>query len=56
MDGATNLGGPAPVAGRIAFGPFTILPAGAHSVTAVFTPTDPANFAPSASNTVNFAF
>ena len=55
-DGATNLGGPVPVAGGVAIGPFIILPAGAHSVTAVFTPTDPANFAPSTSNTVNFAF
>ncbi|MGH3846792.1 MAG: Ig-like domain-containing protein [Pseudonocardiaceae bacterium] len=55
-DGATNLGGPVTVTGGVAIGPFTTLPAGPHSITATFTPTNPANFKPSTSNTVNFNF
>ncbi|MGB7797163.1 MAG: Ig-like domain-containing protein, partial [Pseudonocardiaceae bacterium] len=55
-DGNTKLGGPVPVFGGIAVGPFVTLPAGHHSVTAVFTPTDTAKFKPSTSNTVNFTF
>jgi hypothetical protein len=55
-DGDTKLGGPVPVFGGVAVGPFVILPAGQHSVTAVFTPTNPAKFKPSTSNTVKFTF
>jgi len=55
-DGTHNLGGPVPVFGGVAVGPFLTLPAGPHSITAVFTPTDPAKFKPSTSNTVKFTF
>ncbi|MGH3671665.1 MAG: Ig-like domain-containing protein [Pseudonocardiaceae bacterium] len=55
-DGNTNLGRPVPVGGGVAIGLFTTLPPGSHSVTAVFTPTNPAKFKPSTSNTVAFRF
>jgi hypothetical protein len=55
-DGSTNVGGPVPVAGGFAFGGFFVLPAGSHSLTAEFTPADPATFTPSTSNTVRFRF
>ncbi len=55
-DGTHNLGDPVRVFGGVAVGPFAFLPAGHHSVTAVFTPTNPAKFKPSTSNTVNFTF
>ena len=55
-DGTHNLGAPVPVFGGVAVGPFLALPAGHHSVTAVFTPTNPAKFQPSTSNIVNFTF
>lgn len=55
-DGPTNVGGPVPVAVGFAFGGFFVLPAGSHSLTAEFTPADPATFAPSTSNTVRFRF
>jgi hypothetical protein len=55
-DGNTNLGGPVAVFGGVAVGPFTTLPPGPHSITAVFTPTNPANFQSSTSNTVTFTF
>jgi hypothetical protein len=45
-----------PVAGGFAFGGFFMLPAGSHSLTAEFTPADPATFTPSTSNTVRFRF
>jgi hypothetical protein len=52
----TPLGGPSLVLGGIVIGPFGSLPAGSHSVTAVFTPTDPGSFMPSTSKTVKFTF
>jgi hypothetical protein len=55
-DGSTNLGGPVPVFGGVAVGPFTSLRPGAHSVTAVFNPTNRSTFQPSTSNTVTFTF
>ena len=55
-DGTHNLGDPVRVFGGVAVGPFAFLPPGHHSVTAVFTPTNPAKFKPSTSNTVNFTF
>ncbi len=55
-DGTTNLGGPVRVTGGFAFGPFTIPPPSPHSLTATFTPADPAAFGPSTSNTVAFTF
>jgi hypothetical protein len=55
-DGNNNLGGPVQVFGGIAVGPLTFLPAGSHSLTAKFTPANPAAFQPSTSNTVTFTF
>ncbi|MGH3549117.1 MAG: Ig-like domain-containing protein [Pseudonocardiaceae bacterium] len=55
-DNGNDIGGPAPVFGGTAVGPFAFLPPGQHSVTAVFTPTDPTVFKPSTSNTVKFRF
>jgi hypothetical protein len=55
-DGTHHLGGPVRVVGGVAIGPFTTLPPGPHSVTAVFTPTNPTAFTPSTSNTVTFRF
>jgi hypothetical protein len=54
-NGTANLGGPVPVAAGFAFGGFFVLPRGTHSLTAVFTPTDPAAVQPSTSNTVTVA-
>ncbi len=56
MDGTTDLGGPVSVSAGFAFGGFSVLPAGNHSVTAVFTPDDPASFQPSTSKIVKFRF
>ncbi len=56
QDNGNNIGGPVPVFGGVAVGPFTTLPAGHHSVTAVFTPKNAAKFKPSTSNTVTFTF
>lgn len=51
-DGTTNIGAPVPVFGGFTF-LFTSAPAkGTHELTAVFTPTDPADFGPSTSDTV----
>jgi hypothetical protein len=55
-DGSRNLGGRISVFGGVAIGPFTSLPPGSHSLTAVFTPTNPTAFKPSTSNTVTFKF
>jgi len=55
-DGTTNLGAPVPVAGGVAVGPLTALSPGTHSITAVFTPTNPAKFQPSTSNIVTVTF
>ncbi|MGA9309046.1 MAG: Ig-like domain-containing protein [Pseudonocardiaceae bacterium] len=55
-DGTHNLGGPVPVIGGVAIGPFTSLPPGAHSIKAVFTPTNPAKFQSSTSSIVTFRF
>jgi hypothetical protein len=55
-DGNTNLGAPVPVFGGVAIGPFTSLRPGLHSVTVVFTPSKPAAFKSSTSNTVTFRF
>jgi hypothetical protein len=56
MDGNTNLGGPVPTFGGIVIGGFISLPPGSHSLTAMFTPTDPAAFAPSTSAAVSLTF
>jgi hypothetical protein len=48
-DGATDLGSPVTVAAGAASATTTALSVGSHSVTGVFTPTDPAAFAPSTS-------
>ncbi|PZS29866.1 MAG: hypothetical protein DLM61_12055 [Pseudonocardiales bacterium] len=48
IDGTTALGAPVPVFGGFAWS-VTPLPAGIHSLTAVFTPTDAAAFDPSTS-------
>ncbi|PZS33454.1 MAG: hypothetical protein DLM61_05075 [Pseudonocardiales bacterium] len=55
-DNGTNIDGPVRVFGGVAVGPFTTLRAGQHSVTAVFTPSDPTKFKSSTSNTVTFRF
>jgi hypothetical protein len=46
-DGATNIGGPARVFGGFALGFTTRLTQGSHSLTAEFTPTNPAAYGPS---------
>ena len=56
QDSSTNLGGPMPVIAGTAIGPICILRTGSHSLTAVFTPTDPSNVQPLTSNTVTFTF
>lgn len=56
QDGSTNLGAPVPVFGGVTFGGFTILSPGMHSLTAMFTPTDPAAFDPSTSPPVSLTF
>jgi hypothetical protein len=55
-DGTANIGGPVPVIGGIATPGLLLLPVGSHSLTAVFTPTNPAAFQPSTSHTVTFTF
>jgi hypothetical protein len=55
-DGTHNLGGPVRARGGVAIGPFTSLPPGVHSLKVVFTPTKPAEFQASTSNTVVFTF
>jgi Bacterial Ig-like domain (group 3) len=52
MDGTTALGVPVPASGDFAL-LITALPAGPHSLTAVFTPTDLTAFAPSTSPPVS---
>ena len=56
MDGTVNLGGPVWVIAGQALGPVSFLSGGPHSLTAVFTPTNPAAFTPSMSNAVTFTF
>jgi hypothetical protein len=51
MDGTTALGAPMAAPFGFAFG-ITALPQGTHSLTAVFTPSDSADFAPSTSSPV----
>ncbi len=53
MDGSTAIGSPMPVVGGMAIGVTSKLTEGMHSLTAVFTPTDPAAFGPSPSNAVS---
>jgi len=48
-DGTTNIGRPVRVTAGFAFGGLVFLPAGPHSLTAVFTPRNPARFGPSTS-------
>ncbi|HEY6423396.1 MAG TPA: Ig-like domain-containing protein [Pseudonocardiaceae bacterium] len=52
-DGTTNIGAAVPVSGGTAVGT-TVLPDGSHSLTAVFTPTNPANFTGSTSPAVTY--
>lgn len=56
QDGSTNLGGPTPVIAGITFGPICFLHTGSHSLSAVFTPTNPTNVQPLTTNTVTFTF
>lgn len=56
QDGTASLGRPAPVAAGFAFGGFFVLPPGTHSLTAVFTPANPAAAQPSTSNAVTVTF
>jgi hypothetical protein len=55
-DGTHNLGGPVLVSGGVVVGPFTVLPPGAHSVTAAYTPTNSGAFQSSTANPVTFTF
>jgi hypothetical protein len=55
-DAGHNLGPAVPVHGGVAIGPITVLGKRSHSITAQFTPTDPAAFQPSMSKTVTFRF
>ncbi|MGH3817602.1 MAG: Ig-like domain-containing protein [Pseudonocardiaceae bacterium] len=55
-DGTSNLGAPVSVTGGFAFGGVVFLPAGPHSLIAMFTPANPAAFQPSTSNVVTFTF
>ncbi len=48
-DGTTALGAPVPVVGGRAFSITTTLATGMHTLTAVFTPANPALFSPSTS-------
>lgn len=48
-DGTANIGTPVPVFGGFAFTITSQLDRGDHSLTAVFTPANPANFGPSTS-------
>lgn len=53
-DGATNLGNPVVVSNGTALGTTSSLPAGSRSLIAVFTPANPAAYAPSTSPAVTF--
>jgi Bacterial Ig-like domain (group 3) len=55
-DGSANLGAPVPVVAGTAIGPIRVLTPGSHSLSAVFTPTNPTRFLPSTSNTVTVKF
>ena len=55
-DGNTNLDGPRHVIGGFAIGQLTFLGGGSHSITAVFTPANPAAFQPSTSAADTFTF
>ncbi|MGH3786619.1 MAG: PQQ-dependent sugar dehydrogenase [Pseudonocardiaceae bacterium] len=56
-DHDVNIGSPVPVRGGVAFGGVRFLPTGAHSLTAVFIPGNPAAFQPSTSSPpVTFTF
>jgi hypothetical protein len=55
-DGNTNLDGPRQVFAGIAIDPLTFLNQGQHTITAVFTPADPAAFLPSMSNAESVRF
>jgi hypothetical protein len=55
-DNGNNIGGPVPTFGGIALGGFTALAPGSHSLTAMFTPTDPSAFAASTSAPVKVTF
>jgi len=54
-DGSANLGAPVPVIARTAISVSTLRP-GTHSLSAVFTPTNPTRFQPSTSTTVTVKF
>ena len=56
QDATTDLGGPMPVIDGTAWGPICVLQTGSHSLTAVFTPTNPTNVQPLTSNTVAVTF
>jgi Bacterial Ig-like domain (group 3) len=55
-DGNNNLDGPRQVFGGIAIGPLMFLGPGKHTITAVFTPANPAAFLPSTSNAQTVTF
>lgn len=54
-DATTNLGNPEQVSGGVVIF-IQMLGNGRHALTAMFTPTDPAAFGPSTSNTVTVRF
>jgi hypothetical protein len=54
MDGLTDLGSPVTVTGGTAPFTTTTLPAGTHSITAVFAPTDSTAFGPSTSTALSY--
>ena len=56
MNRNTNIGASVRVQGGIAIGHLMFLPRGSYSLTAVFTPKNPAKFNPSTSNTVKIKF
>lgn len=55
-DSGHNIGGPVTVLAGQAIGPLTLLSGGPHSITAVFTPTNPAAFKLSTAGPVTFRF
>ncbi|HYZ36749.1 MAG TPA: hypothetical protein VE673_08500 [Pseudonocardiaceae bacterium] len=55
-DGSANLGEPMPVVTGMAIGPICVLHSGSHSLTAVFSSTNPTNVQPLTSNTVTLTF
>ncbi|MGH3695423.1 MAG: Ig-like domain-containing protein [Pseudonocardiaceae bacterium] len=55
-DGNRNLDGPRQVIGGFAIGQLMFLGGGEHSITAVFTPANPAEFKPSTSKADKFRF